>query len=327
MPLSLRLCLNPVVLIAVLAALGSATAAEVTVRAGPVEDRKAVIATVEPVHQLLARARIGGTVVTLKTREGDRVGDGQELAVVADPKLALQAQALDSRIESQEAQRDQARVSFDRVQELIRRNVATQSQFDQAKTALDVAERTLTAMRSERQVVAQQMAEGAVLAPGAGRILAVPIPLGGVVMPGETVATMAEDRYVLRLQLPERHAQAMRAGDTVLIAARGLADSGEGDRRGKVRVVYPEIKGGRVIADVEVEGLGDYFVGERTRVYVTTGSRTAIVVPAAAVYRRAGVNFVRLRDGREVAVQPGETREGGIEILAGLADGDVVTVP
>jgi RND family efflux transporter MFP subunit len=292
-----------------------------------VDDRKAVIATVEPAHQIVARARIGGTMVTLKTREGERVAAGQELAVVADPKLALQAQALKARIQSQEAQREQARITFERVQELQRRTVATQSQFDQAKTALDVAERILAAMRAERQVIEQQMAEGAVLAPAAGRVLAVPVPEGGVVMPGEVIATLAEDNYILRLQLPERHARFMRAGDRVFIASRGTPDEAEEKQEGRVRLVYPEIKGGRVIADVAVEGLGDYFVGERTRVYVTTGSRPAIVIPKSAVYRRAGVNYVQLAGGREIVVQPGDSWGDTVEILSGLQDGDVVVVP
>ncbi len=61
-----------------------------------------------------------------------------------------------------------------------------------------------------------------------------------------------------------------------------------------------------MIADVEVDRLGDYFVGERTRVYVAPEPE-AIVVPAAYVYRRAGVNFVRLKDGAKSSVQPGET--------------------
>ena len=46
-----------------------------------------------------------------------------------------------------------------------------------------------------------------------------------------------------------------------------------------MRIVYPEIQGGRVVADVDVSGLGDYFVGERTRVYIDAGKRRAIVVP------------------------------------------------
>jgi multidrug efflux system membrane fusion protein len=159
-------------------------------------------------------------------------------------------------------------------------------------------------------------------------VLSVPATEGRVVLPGETIATLAEDRYVLRLSLPERHARIMRAGDAVLIGARGETTDNEGRRReGRVRIVYPEIQGGRVIADVEVAELGNYFVGERTRVYVATGEREAFFVPAAALYRRGGAIFVRLKGGDEVVVQPGETRAEGVEILSGLRDGDVVTLP
>jgi len=187
-------------------------------------------------------------------------------------------------------------------------------------------------MRSDRDVIAQQASEGAVLAPGAGRALTVPVSIGRVVMPGETIATLAEDRYILRLELPERHARFLRAGDAVRIGARGLQDEGAADtRQGRVRIVYPEIQGGRVIADVDVSGLGDYFVGERTRVYIDTGRRRTIIVPASYVYRRAGVNYVRLAGGDEVVVQPGETRDDddvkGVEILAGLKDGDRLVAP
>ena len=243
----------------------------------------------------------------LKIKEGDDVAGGAEIASVVDQKLFLQMQALDQRIRSQQAQREKAQGDFDRAQELFRRGVYTKALFDQAKTALDVAERNLSALRSDRSVIEQQAAEGAVLAPGAGRILTIPVSVGRVVMPGETIATIAEDKYILRLQLPERHARFMRAGDKVEIGARGLHEEAGGERKqGRVRIVYPEIQGGRVIADVDVEGLGDYFVGERTRVYVTTGKRDTIVIPRSAVYRRVGVNFVRLADGDEVVVQLGE---------------------
>jgi multidrug efflux system membrane fusion protein len=315
-------------LMGLLFTVAGANATEVTVHISKIEDRKAVIATVEPVRQLVARARIGGTIVSLKAREGDEVAAAAIIAVVADQKLALQTQALDQRIRSQQAQRDQAKSDFDRVQELQRRGVSTQTQLDQAKTTLDIADRTLAAMRSDRSVIEQQTAEGAVLAPGAGRVLSVPATEGRVVLPGETIATLAEDRYVLRLSLPERHARIMRAGDAVLIGARGETTDNEGRRReGRVRIVYPEIQGGRVIADVEVAELGNYFVGERTRVYVATGEREAFFVPAAALYRRGGAIFVRLKGGDEVVVQPGETRAEGVEILSGLRDGDVVTLP
>ena len=315
-----------------LAAVAVATpvlaSSEFVVRETSVEDRKAVIATVEPVRQLVARARIGGTIASLKVREGDEVVSGAEIAVVADQKLFLQMQALDSRIRSQQAQRDQALADFNRARELQQRGVASQAQLDQARTALDVAERNLTAMRADLEVIAQQTAEGAVLAPGAGRVLSVPVSEGRVVLAGEVIATLAEENYILRLELPERHAQIMRAGDKVLIGSRGLQGNAEEQlAEGRVQLVYPEIKGGRVVADVEVQRLGDYFVGERTRVYVTTGRRDTIIIPSGYVFRRAGINFVKLKDGMTVVVQPGETRAEGVEILSGLKDGDVVVAP
>jgi RND family efflux transporter MFP subunit len=314
--------------LAFLCAAAPASAAEATVRRQAVEDRKAVIATVEPVRELLARARIGGTVTALAIKEGDRVAGGDRVAVVADQKLVLQIQALQSRIQAQQAARDQAQIDLGRAQELRRAGAGSQAALDQARTHLDVAERTLQALRADRQVIEQQSTEGAVLAPGAGRVLKVPVSEGSVVLPGEMIAALAADNYILRLQLPERHARFMKAGDAILIGGRGLQpQEPETLTEGRVALVHPLIDQGRVVADVEVEGLGDYFVGERTRVYVVTGTRDALVIPEAYVYRRFGVSYAKLKDGTEVAVQVGLPVEGGIEILAGLHDGDQVITP
>jgi multidrug efflux system membrane fusion protein len=301
---------------------------EHAVKLTAVDDRKAVIATVEPVHELLARARISGTVAMLAVKEGDRVNTGDRIAVIVDQKLQLQMQALQSRIQAQQSTRDEAQITFDRVQKLRASGTSSEAQLDKARTNLEVADRTLQALLTDRQVIQEQAAQGAILAPGAGRVLKVPVSEGSVAMPGETITTIAADNYILRLQLPERHAQFMKAGDTILIGSRGLqVQEQETLRRGRVVLVYPEIEQGRVIADVVVEGLGDYFVGERTRVYIATGSREALVVPEGGVYRRFGVSYVKLKDGTEVVVQVGLPVEGGIEILAGLHEGDVVITP
>jgi len=311
-----------------MAGLLQPAAAQQAVTRQQVDDRKAVIATVEPVRELLARARIGGTIAALAVREGDQVAAGDRLALVVDPKLALQIQALDSRMQAQSAAREQAQIDLGRMQQLRTSGTVSQAQLDQARTRLDVAERTLQALRSDREVVEQQSTEGAVLAPGAGRILKVPVSVGSVVLAGETIATLAADNYILRLQLPERHARFLKAGDTILVGSRGLQQQEQETlRRGRVRLVYPQIDQGRVIADAEVDGLGDFFVGERTRVYVATGKRDALVVPADLVYRRYGVSYVKLKDGTEVVVQLGLPVDGGVEVLSGLNEGDVAVKP
>lgn len=311
-----------------LAGLLSPAAAQQTVTRQQVDDRKAVIATVEPIRELVARARIGGTIVALSVREGDQVAAGDRIALVVDPKLALQIQALESRIQAQSAAREQAQIDLNRIEQLRTSGTVSQAQLDQARTRLNMAERTYLALRSDREVVEQQSTEGAVLAPASGRVLKVPVSVGSVVLPGETIATLATDHYILRLQLPERHARFMKAGDEILVGSRGLQQQDQETLRpGRVRLVYPQIDQGRVIADAEVDGLGDFFVGERTRVYVATGKRDALVLPAELVYRRYGVSYVKLKDGTEVVVQPGLPVDGGIEILSGLNDGDVVVRP
>lgn len=85
------------------------------------------------------------------------------------------------------------------------------------------------------------------LAPAAGRVLKVPLTTGTVIMAGESVADIAEQNFVLRLRVPERHARFLKAGDTIRLDA---AELGESERRfGTIRLVYPQIEDGRVVAD------------------------------------------------------------------------------
>jgi RND family efflux transporter MFP subunit len=322
--------LSPLLRISAVLAMSTSPlfAAEFAVKVEPIEDIKAVMASVEPLHQLVARARIGGVLTSFTVKEGDQIAAGQRIGQVVDQKITLQMQALTQRIRSQQVMRDQARVDFERIQELQSRGVSTQTQLDQARTALDVANATLSAMTADYSVLEQQMNEGNILAPASGRALSVPVSEGQVVLPGEIVVTMADERYILRLRLPERHAQFLNQSDRVEIGARGTDVSKQTLRRqGKILKIYPQINGGLVQADVEVEGLGTYFVGERTRVFISTGKRQGIIIPSSALYARAGVSFVRLKSGAEIVVQPGAETETGVEILAGLRAGDIVVMP
>ncbi len=306
----------------------AAAAAEYRVAPQAIDDRKAVFATVETVDVAAARARIGGTVAVLSVDEGDAVTAGQRIAVIADPKLQLELAAIDERIRALQAQKELAETELKRARDLQRTGNIPKARVDDAETALTVAQRSLSAMQAERRVVAERHAEGAVLAPAPGRVLEVMVTEGAVVMPGEPVARIAHENYILRLELPERHARFIKVGDTVRVGERGLAVADGGDLRdGRVVQVYPQIRQGRVVADVAVDGLGDFFVGERVRVHVSTGKRQAFVVPRDYLYRRYGVDYVRLADGTEVVVQPGDVVDGGIEILSGLQAGDVVVTP
>lgn len=324
-------------MLALFAATGPALAAEFVIQPQEKTELKAVFGRVESRDTALARARIGGTIVSLAVEEGSAVKSGDVIATVVDDKLALQLEAIDARILAVDAELQNAITELNRAKKLLASGVVPKSRVDALQTQVDVLTNQMTAARAERAVLVQQGAEGEVLAPAPGRVLAVPVTRGTVVMPGETIARIAGGGYFLRLSLPERHASRIVEGDTVMVAARGTDASDAAPdtaRKGRMVKVYPEISGGRVLADVEVDGLGDFFVGERTLVWIPVEKRQVIGVPPAAVSNRYGIDYVRIAGASgemDVAVIVGEAYETAdgmrLEVLSGLNGGDKVILP
>ncbi|MEO6610357.1 MAG: efflux RND transporter periplasmic adaptor subunit [Aestuariivirga sp.] len=315
----------------------TAEAGELIVRASEKIDFKAVFGRVESRDIVTARARLGGTIVALQVEAGTAVKSGDEIAVVVDDKLALQLNASDARQKALNAELQNAVSELARAQKLLATGVVPKNRVDTLQTQVDVLTNQVSAAQAERTVLVQQEKEGQVIAPAPGRVLSVPVTKGSVVMPGETIARIAGGGYFLRLSLPERHAAQLREGDTVRVGGRGISSDllqTAATRDGKVVKVYPEIENGRVQADVEVEGLGDFFVGERTLVWIPVERRQVIAIPTAEISNRYGIDYVRLtgRDGPiDVAVIIGETFDTGTgnqtEILTGLSEGDKVLLP
>jgi RND family efflux transporter MFP subunit len=314
--------------------LPAVAAGEFVVKEKSTTDEKAVFATVESSSVVPARARIGGTVASLTVREGDAVKGGEVIAKITDEKLTLQLNSLDAQIEALKAQVKQAQTDLDRVSPLVESGVLPRSRLDQARTQLNVSQNSLAAQVAQKSVLEQQLAEGEVLAPADGRVLTVPLTKGSVVMPGDTLATVADGKLVLRLRVPERHARFLKAGDRIRVDGSEFGVSGP--VFGDISLVYPKIEDGRVIADAKVEGLNPYFVGERIRVWVSSGSRETYVVPSTYVFTHFGVDYVFLAqpDGKtiEAPVQRGRSlptpeMPNGIEILSGLKTGDQLVQP
>lgn len=313
-----------------------AGAAEFTVAPSTLVEMKAVFGEVQSRTVVPARARISGTIAEVRVGEGDEVKEGDVLATVVDDKIALQLRAADAKVTALQSQLGNAETELRRAQDLLSKGAATQSRVDAARLQLDVVTSQLAAANADRAVVEQSAREGDTLVPQSGRVLTVPVTAGSVIMAGEPVARIASGQYFLRLALPERHASEIVAGAGVMIGERG-ADGGKAlgmSRQGRVAKVYPEIESGRVIADVEVSGIGDYFVNERTLVSIPVGRRQVIGIPPGAVRTVHGIDYVTLAtEGGplEVAVVLGESFRDGdgerVEVLTGLSAGDRIVLP
>jgi hypothetical protein len=133
--------------------------------------------------------------------------------------------------------------------------------------------------------------------------------------------------------VPERHARFLKSGDKVRLDGAELGE--QAAKWGVIDLVYPQIEEGRVIADATVEGLGQYFVGDRLRVWISGGTRPAFVIPAGFVKTRFGIDYVQLRQADrtiDVPVQRGRelptpALPDGLEILSGIRAGDQLVRP
>lgn len=315
-----------IALVALVVSLPLASFAE-ELRLAPVSvtEWKTVYGRIEARSRIPARARLGGTLVSLAVSEGDVIAAGQVLAQVVDAKIDYQLAAIDAQTQALTAQLDNARAELTRGEDLLSRGVTTAQRLDALRTQVDVITGQIAAAAADRKVVEQLALEGAVLAPIAGRVLSVPVAAGAVVMPGEAVAMIGGGGIFLRIAVPERHAAFLQEGAAIEI------ETATGPSQGTLARIYPLIENGRVIADVEVPDLPESFIDARVLVRLPVDTRAALMVPATAVINRSGLDFVEITgpegpELRTVVLGQHQTLDGAtmIEVLSGLQTGDVV---
>ncbi|ALL13112.1 efflux RND transporter periplasmic adaptor subunit [Caulobacter henricii] len=298
-----------------------------TVRAQVVADMKPVPATLTTRDMAEARARISGTLVALSVKEGDVVRQGQRIGQVRDDRLTLQTGALDAQAAAAAAESTRAQADLTRTRYLFSQGIYAQARLDQIEAQAKAATANLAAARAQREASAELGTQGAILAPASGRVLLANVPVGSVVMPGQSIARITAGPLVVRIELPESQAQALKVGDIVDLAAedlRGVA------ARGTLTQIYPSITGGQVTADVAAPNLPGDLIGQRVRAAVKIGERQAIIIPRRYVVTRFGVDYARLVGANGVISEaPIQARASAtadtVEVLSGLRPGDILT--
>lgn len=265
-----------------------------------------VSAEITTVDQAQVLARIPGILTTLAVREGDIVSKGQVIGRIVDRQLGYQAAALG-------AQAAQARAELARVRFLYENGVYAKARLEQAEAMAASA----TAQHAAAGAVADQ---GALIAPASGRVLRADVPAGSPVAPGMPIAVITAGPTIVRLEMPESLAGKVHAGSRV--TATGLEP-------GRVVKVYPSVNAGKVMADVNMPGVDNKLIGRRVAARVETGTRKALLVPAAYVTTRYGIDYVTLltKNGSatQVPVQTAPSSEAGkLEILSGANPGDTL---
>ncbi len=301
----------------------------VTVTMAPVADLRPVSGTYETRDQADARARIPGVLATLLVKEGDRVAKGQVIGFVRDERLGQQTAAFDAQSAAAAAEAGRAQADLVRTRDLYEHGVYAKARLEQVEAASRAATAQLAASKAQRAASLSLAGQGAILAPASGVVLHAQVPAGSVVMPGQSIATVTAGPPVVRLQLPEAQASALKSGALVLLKAD---DGATTSTTITITQIFPSVTAGIVTVDLAAPAGAAGLIGRRIEARVAVGTRQAIQLPSRFVTARYGVDYVRIvrRDGAssEVVVQTAAAAEPGkVEVLSGLAPGDVVAAP
>lgn len=253
---------------------------------------------------------------------------------------------------------DAAQAEFVRVQQLVAEGFLSQSRQDEARRARDVALAQLASAKAQTlamgesgtdvaqaqaqwvlaasaTAVAQaRLAQTVLVAPADARVLARAVEPGQIVQPGRALMVLAlAGPTQLTAQVDERFLGQLAPGQS----ATAVADAYAGQRfPARVLSISPAVDPQRGVIEVKFALVGDppAFLREdmTLSIEVETGRRDrALALPGNALVGSsdglaATVHVVR--DGRIEArsVQLGLRTLDAVEVLAGLADGDVVVL-
>jgi RND family efflux transporter MFP subunit len=291
-------------------------------------------------------ARLDATDFRLRTKQAEAT------LQQARARLGLPPQGIDNQVDLERAPLvrqaramfNEARQNHDRAVELWRRGLIARAELDTAATTFQVAEgryqdaleevrirqAVLVERQSDLEIARQQLLDTALKAPMDGAVRQRHASVGEYLEEGAPVVTVVR-MHPLRLQLsvPERVATGVRLGQPVHIKVEGDATVYEG----KVTRLSPAIseQDRTLLLEAEVPNEhghlrpGTFAEAE----IITKAEAQAVLVPASAIIRFAGIEKVMLVEAGvsvEKRVQTGRRYGDRVEIVAGLKPADVVVV-
>ena len=285
---------------------------------GPIATYYKATATLEAEKEAEVLARATGVVQELHAEEGDLVAAGAPLLTVENDEYRF-------RVEQAEAAAANLRARYERLEQMLAEQLATEEEFQAARSELASAEADLGMARLN-------LSYTTVRAPFTGRVTRRLVDVGQNLAVGDPVFALADfDPLLARVHVPSREFNRLQKDQKVDL----VLDSTGARLAGRIELISPVIDpaSGTIKVTVEVPA---YPAGTRpgdfAQVQIVTERReNATLVPRGAVITDKGetiVYTVAEQDGRPTAerrlVEVGFTDDDHAQITAGLAPGDRV---
>jgi membrane fusion protein, multidrug efflux system len=286
------------------------------VRESDFVDRIEALGTLRANESVLLTANVTESVTAIHFDDGQRVSKGEVL-------LEMTSNEEHALLEEARATLNEANRQYRRVKQLQKQGIEAQSLLDQRLREVDTARARLSAIES-------RLADRLIKAPFSGVLGLRNISVGALVETGETITTLDDDSVMkLEFAVPSTYLPSLLPGLSIRATNRAYADQvfqGEVkavdsrvdpiNRSVKVRAVIPNpqqrLKPGMLMM---VELLRD--------------PRITLLIPEAALMPKGKDQFVFVLTGdpqraEKRKIEIGSRRPGEVEVLHGLAAGDLV---
>lgn len=283
--------------------------AKVGLAASPVE----VVGSAVPDAPVNLSARIPATIQSMRVAAGDAVTNGQVLATLDDRDIREQLAAVESQFR-------QAEIEYKRTLGLFEKGAATDQMRVAALSGFESAQARL-------QQVRVMLSYAVVVSPLDGIVTDRRMEAGDLAAPGQVLVSVYDPRRMrVDIPVPVRLLPRFPLGQTFAMALDGVTGSVTGTVQEIVAEVDPSSRTRKVKIRLDA-GAPRILPGTYARVVVDGESHPSVRVPAAAVIRVGQQEFIQVvAEGRVIrrVVRTGVARDGQVEVLSGLADGEAI---
>ncbi|MGO2391041.1 MAG: efflux RND transporter periplasmic adaptor subunit [Halomonas sp.] len=292
------------------------TRAVMTTWSDPLE----ALGTLSAEESVVLSTTVTETVAQINFEDGEQVEEGQLLIRLDDTEEQAQ-------LRSSQALRDERRNASNRASQLQERNLAARADVEDSQSRLRQAE-------ADIQAIEARLANYRLRAPFSGRVGFRNISIGALVTPGMDLVTLDKlDVMKLDFSVPEVFLGRISPGLMLHTATAAYPDD---IFNGQIATIGTRVD--PVTRSVNVRAVldntdGRLRPGMLMQVIVQQRVRDAVVIPEAAIEPSGDRHSIMLieqsEDSTRLAkriVSIGERRYGEVEILEGLAAGELVVV-
>jgi RND family efflux transporter MFP subunit len=329
--LSIAACLP---MVGLLAGCGEQAAAPEPVRpvlsivvAPPGSDAVSVVGTVQPRYQTDYGFRVLGRLIARPVNVGDNVAKGQPLAAIDATAAELAVRSLQGALTTAQGTLLNATGTVTRQRSLIETGANTQATLDSAEQSFAAAEAGVVRAQANLAKAREQLTYTKSNADYAGVVASVGAQVGQIVVPGQTVVTVARpDVREAVIDIAIELASKLDIGMPLTVS---LQVDPQVRVEGKVREIGPQFDALTRLSRVRVTLVSppDTFrLGSTVTTYIPGNSPHGFRLPAAAVLTQDGKTRVWIVDpgsksvtARDVAIVPND--DGSVTVTSGIDAG------